>query len=83
MGTGHPGYNNASGPLDRDVFYCSVTECITPHALGLAVLLVVAISTILGVTNGFLIRDRRGLKEARNLDTVIIDKTGTLTLGEF
>jgi P-type Cu2+ transporter len=54
-----------------------------PHALGLAVPLVVAISTTLGAKNGLLVRDRRGLEEARNLDTVIFDKTGTLTLGEF
>jgi P-type Cu2+ transporter len=54
-----------------------------PHALGLAVPLVVAISTSLGAQNGLLVRDRRGLEEARNLDTVIFDKTGTLTLGEF
>jgi Cu2+-exporting ATPase len=54
-----------------------------PHALGLAVPLVVAISTTLGARGGLLVRDRRGLEEARNLDTVIFDKTGTLTLGEF
>ncbi len=54
-----------------------------PHALGLAVPLVVAISTTLGARNGLLVRDRRGLEEARKLDTVIFDKTGTLTLGEF
>lgn len=54
-----------------------------PHALGLAVPLVVAISTTMGARNGLLVRDRRGLEEARNLDTVIFDKTGTLTLGEF
>jgi P-type Cu2+ transporter len=54
-----------------------------PHALGLAVPLVVAISTTLGAKEGLLVRDRRGLEEARNLDTVIFDKTGTLTLGEF
>ncbi len=54
-----------------------------PHALGLAVPLVVAISTTLGARSGLLIRDRRGLEEARTLDTVIFDKTGTLTLGEF
>ncbi|GGA65244.1 heavy metal translocating P-type ATPase [Pelagibacterium lentulum] len=52
-----------------------------PHALGLAVPLVTAISTTLGARNGLLIRDRRGLEEARNLDTVVFDKTGTLTLG--
>jgi P-type Cu2+ transporter len=53
-----------------------------PHALGLAVPLVIAISTTLGAQNGLLVRDRRGLEEARGLDTVVFDKTGTLTLGE-
>ncbi|MFA9478137.1 heavy metal translocating P-type ATPase [Phycisphaerales bacterium AB-hyl4] len=53
-----------------------------PHALGLAVPLVVAISTTLGARNGLLVRDRRGLEEARKLDAVVFDKTGTLTLGE-
>ncbi|MDP2299783.1 MAG: heavy metal translocating P-type ATPase, partial [Actinomycetota bacterium] len=53
-----------------------------PHALGLAVPLVVAISTTLGARNGLLIRNRRGLEEARLLDIVVFDKTGTLTLAE-
>ncbi|MFO8149508.1 MAG: heavy metal translocating P-type ATPase [Trueperaceae bacterium] len=53
-----------------------------PHALGLAVPLVVAISTTLGARNGLLVRDRRGLEEARRIDVVVFDKTGTLTLGE-
>ncbi|HWP00076.1 MAG TPA: heavy metal translocating P-type ATPase [Methylococcus sp.] len=53
-----------------------------PHALGLAVPLVIAISTTLGAQSGLLVRDRRGLEEARNLDLVVFDKTGTLTLGE-
>jgi P-type Cu2+ transporter len=53
-----------------------------PHALGLAIPLVVAISTTLGARSGLLVRDRRGLEEARNLDIVVFDKTGTLTLGE-
>ena len=53
-----------------------------PHALGLAVPLVLAISTTLGAQNGLLVRDRRGLEDARNLTTVVFDKTGTLTLGE-
>ncbi len=52
-----------------------------PHALGLAVPLVTAISTTIGAQNGLLVRDRRGLEEARNLDIVVFDKTGTLTLG--
>ncbi len=54
-----------------------------PHALGLAVPLVVAISTSLGAENGILVRDRIALEEARLLDTIIFDKTGTLTKGEF
>ena len=53
-----------------------------PHALGLAIPLVIAISTTLGARNGLLVRDRRGLEEARNLNAVVFDKTGTLTLGE-
>lgn len=53
-----------------------------PHALGLAVPLVIAISTTIGARNGLLIRDRRGLEEARKLDAVVFDKTGTLTFGE-
>ena len=53
-----------------------------PHALGLAVPLVIAISTTLGARNGLLIRDRRSLEEARLLNAVVFDKTGTLTLGE-
>lgn len=53
-----------------------------PHALGLAIPLVIAISTTIGARAGLLVRDRRGLEEARNLTTVVFDKTGTLTLGE-
>ena len=54
-----------------------------PHALGLAVPLVVAISTSLGARNGILVRDRLALENARELDVIIFDKTGTLTKGEF
>jgi Cu2+-exporting ATPase len=54
-----------------------------PHALGLAVPLVIAISTTLGAQGGLLVRDRRGLEEARNITAVVFDKTGTLTRGEF
>jgi P-type Cu2+ transporter len=53
-----------------------------PHALGLAIPLVIAISTTLGARNGLLIRDRRGLEEARSLNAIVFDKTGTLTRGE-
>jgi Cu2+-exporting ATPase len=54
-----------------------------PHALGLAIPLVIAISTTLGARAGLLVRNRRGLEEARNLNAVFFDKTGTLTRGEF
>ena len=54
-----------------------------PHALGLAIPLVVAISTSVGASNGILIRDRVALESARNLDVIVFDKTGTLTKGEF
>jgi Cu2+-exporting ATPase len=51
--------------------------------LGLAIPLVIAISTTLGARAGLLVRNRRGLEEARNLNAVFFDKTGTLTRGEF
>ena len=54
-----------------------------PHALGIAIPLVIAISTTLGARAGLLVRNRRGLEEARNLTAVFFDKTGTLTRGEF
>jgi P-type Cu2+ transporter len=52
-----------------------------PHALGLAIPLVIAISTSLGAQNGLLVKDRLALERARNLDLVIFDKTETLTRG--
>jgi len=52
-----------------------------PHALGLAIPLVIAISTSLGAQNGLLVKDRLALERARDLDIVIFDKTGTLTRG--
>lgn len=54
-----------------------------PHALGLAVPLVVAVSTSLSAGSGLLIRDRAAFERARNLDAVVFDKTGTLTEGRF
>ena len=54
-----------------------------PHALGLAVPLVIAVSTRLTAQNGLLIRDRAAFERARNLNAVIFDKTGTLTEGRF
>lgn len=53
-----------------------------PHALGLAVPLVTAISTSLAARNGLLVRERMALESARNLDVILFDKTGTLTKGE-
>lgn len=54
-----------------------------PHALGLAVPLVAAISTTMAARNGLLVRQRIALEGARKIDTVLFDKTGTLTKGEF
>ncbi len=54
-----------------------------PHALGLAVPLVVAVSTARAAQRGVLIRDRNAFEQARSLDVVVFDKTGTLTLGAF
>ncbi|MGH2428306.1 MAG: heavy metal translocating P-type ATPase [Candidatus Limnocylindria bacterium] len=52
-----------------------------PHALGLAIPLVIAISTSLGARNGLLVKDRLALERSRELQVVIFDKTGTLTRG--
>jgi len=54
-----------------------------PHALGLAVPLVVAVSTALAASNGLLIRNRGAFEGARKLQAIIFDKTGTLTEGRF
>ncbi len=54
-----------------------------PHALGLAVPLVVAVSTALAARSGFLIRDRSAFERAKDLTAVVFDKTGTLTTGRF
>ena len=54
-----------------------------PHALGLAVPLVIAVSTSLSASHGLLIRDRAAFERARNLQAVVFDKTGTLTEGRF
>ncbi|MBN2732688.1 MAG: copper-translocating P-type ATPase [Balneolaceae bacterium] len=66
--------------LERTVTVMVIT---CPHALGLAVPLVVAVSTSLAARNGFLIRNRSAFEQARNIDALIFDKTGTLTKGEF
>lgn len=54
-----------------------------PHALGLAIPLVVAVSTSKSAQNGLLIRNRTAFEQARKIDTVVFDKTGTLTEGSF
>jgi Cu2+-exporting ATPase len=54
-----------------------------PHALGLAVPLVVAVSTSIAAANGLLIRDRTAFESARRTQAIVFDKTGTLTKGEF
>ncbi len=61
----------------------SVMVITCPHALGLAIPLVVASSTSLAAANGLLIRDRKALERAAKLDAVVFDKTGTLTRAEF
>ncbi|MEX2008513.1 MAG: copper-translocating P-type ATPase [Candidatus Spechtbacterales bacterium] len=61
----------------------AVVVIACPHALGLAVPLVVAFSTSLSARNGLLIRDRNAFEQARELDAVVFDKTGTLTKGSF
>jgi Cu2+-exporting ATPase len=66
--------------LERAV---TVTVIACPHALGLAIPLVVAISTALGAQNGLLVRNRAAFEHARNVQAVIFDKTGTLTEGRF
>ena len=71
---------DASFVIERVV---TVLVIACPHALGLAIPLVVAISTTLGARSGLLVRDRRGLEEARNVTAVFFDKTGTLTRGVF
>jgi P-type Cu2+ transporter len=66
--------------LERTVTVMVIT---CPHALGLAVPLVVAVSTALSARKGLLIRNRAAFETARNLQAIIFDKTGTLTQGKF
>ena len=74
----------AGRPLDFAIERMVTVMVITcPHALGLAIPLVVAVSTSLSANNGLLIRNRTAFERARNLDAVIFDKTGTLTEGRF
>jgi P-type Cu2+ transporter len=70
-------------------FNFALTRMITvmviacPHALGLAIPLVVAISTSVSANNGLLIRNRTSFENSRRIDAVVFDKTGTLTLGKY
>jgi P-type Cu2+ transporter len=66
--------------LERAVTVMVIT---CPHALGLAIPLVVAVSTSIAAKSGLLIRDRQAFESARNLQAIIFDKTGTLTEGRF
>ncbi|HDT13027.1 MAG TPA: cadmium-translocating P-type ATPase [Candidatus Aminicenantes bacterium] len=66
--------------LERMVTVMVIT---CPHALGLAVPLVVAMSTAISARNGLLIRDRAAFERARKIQAVVFDKTGTLTEGRF
>jgi len=66
--------------LERAVTVMVIT---CPHALGLAIPLVVAVSTSLAAKSGLLIRDRQAFEKARSLEALIFDKTGTLTEGRF
>jgi Cu2+-exporting ATPase len=69
-------------PEEALVRTATVLVIACPHALGLAIPLVIAISTTLGARNGLLVKDRLALERARDLQVVIFDKTGTLTRGE-
>ena len=66
--------------LERMVTVMVIT---CPHALGLAVPLVVAVSTAISASNGLLIRDRSAFERAREVNAILFDKTGTLTEGRF
>jgi Cu2+-exporting ATPase len=73
----------------HETFFFSLERMVTvmvitcPHALGLAVPLVVAVSTALAAGSGLLIRDRTAFERARNIQAILFDKTGTLTQGKF
>jgi Cu2+-exporting ATPase len=66
--------------LERTITVMVIT---CPHALGLAIPLVVAVSTSLSAKNGLLIRNRASFEKGRNIEAIIFDKTGTLTEGRF
>lgn len=75
--------------LDGKPFVFALERMVTvliiacPHALGLAIPLVVAISTSISAKNGLLIRNRTAFEDSRKISAIVFDKTGTLTKGEF
>ena len=72
------------GDIPTAVIFTITTLVIAcPHALGLAIPLVTARSTSLGASRGLLVKDRQALEIAQDADVIILDKTGTLTTGEF
>ena len=72
------------GDIPTAVTFTITTLVIAcPHALGLAIPLVTARSTSLGASRGLLVKDRQALEIAQDADVMILDKTGTLTTGEF
>ncbi len=73
----------AGRPDNALVRTVAVLVIACPHALGLAIPLVVSLSTGMAARNGILVKDRLALERMRNVDAVLFDKTGTLTTGEF
>jgi P-type Cu2+ transporter len=71
---------NTGMALERSV---TVLVIACPHALGLAIPLVVALSTSITAKNGILIRDRKAFEQFKDVDAIVFDKTGTLTEGKF
>ncbi len=71
---------NTGMALERSV---TVLVIACPHALGLAIPLVVALSTSITAKNGILIRDRKAFEQIKDVDAIVFDKTGTLTEGKF
>ncbi|WP_034552012.1 copper-translocating P-type ATPase [Carnobacterium funditum] len=74
---------NAVDARTAILFAVTTMVIACPHALGLAVPLTVARSTTIGASRGLLVKDRDALETARNAEVMILDKTGTLTTGEF
>jgi Cu2+-exporting ATPase len=74
---------NPQGAIFAATLAITVVVITCPHALGLAIPTVTTITSAVAAKNGILIRDMQGLEIARQLDYVVLDKTGTLTKGEF